>query len=307
MSLKHKDSPPLSGQTPVIAKFIGKNIVVGTRDGILVVFILKDGKYYQTRRVQGHNLTILSIAVPEDNSFVVTTSMEGKCLIFTPNETGLTFLREIQCKSTIFPHAAVSRDGKTIAIAGHKGIVLIERNGQLNQYNAGDDTIVDLTFYGPNDNQLILVGRHSITQFDLDSNVPINVLTLKGNDIKCHIHCVAANLSNQLVAVGTFNRFVEFYKFEGEPTKVGEVSIPHDRPGAMVKLIEMVEFTNDGRHLIVGSSNGSVSVIDVDNYTITETKKFQRSRIFSVCISADDSEVISVSDDKTIYCLELVQ
>lgn len=307
MSLKDKSWPKVTGSAPVLAKYIGKNVCVGTRDGGLAVLMSNEGTYKQSRRVQGHNLCILSMAVPEDNSFVVTTSMEGKCIVYTPIETGLQFAREIPCESTVFPHCAVSRDGKTIAIGGTKGTIIIDKNGKQQEYHCGDDTIVDLTFFGPNDDQLILVGRHSISQFDLNNGAPINQLTLVSNDIKYHIHCVAANPSSQVIAVGTFDRFVEFYKFDGEPTKIGDVSIPHDRPGSTVKLIESVAFTNDGRHLIVGSSNGAVSVVNVDNFTITDNRKIQQRRSMSVCVSSDDTEVISVSDDMTVCCLELAQ
>ena len=304
-ALKKKDWPTVSGHTPVLAKYVGNSICVATRDGDIINLILKDGKYQSTRAVPIHTLQVISISVASDNSFIATTAMDGKCVISVPKGDTFQMQREIECPNAIFPHVAIApTDNSLIAIVGNNGCLYIEKNQQIKEYKIDNDTFVDLAFYGSNSQYIIAVGRHSISQIDSATGVPLDTLKLNG-ELKRHIHCVAAHPNSKIFAVGTFDRFVEFYTIDQSPKKLFEVSIPHDKVGEKVKVIEEIMFMSDGKTVVVGSSNGSVTLIDIEQRAIVKTNKFQRSRIFSVAVSPNDREILSVSDDKTILCIDV--
>ena len=130
ITLHEKDWPVLSAESPVVAKYIGDSICVGTRNGDIYNLIWKNGTYSQTRRVPVHTLQVLSISVPSDNSYVVTTAMDGKCVVCIPKDNTFVIQREIECSELLFPHACVSpTDRDLIAISGKEGSVIIEKDG----------------------------------------------------------------------------------------------------------------------------------------------------------------------------------
>ena len=304
ISLKEVGWPVLNSQSAVIAKYVGDSICVGTRSGDIFNFILKDGKYCHTRRVPVHTLQVLSMAVPSDNSYVATTGMDGKCFILLPRDNSFVVDREIECVSLLFPHVAVSPTNRELlALGGKDGGLIVEKSGSAKEYKIGNDMFVDLTFFGPNSEYIIAIGRHSLSQIDTDTGVVIYTLNLE-NELKRHLHCIAAHPNSKIIACGTFDRFVEFYSIDDQgPQKVFEVAIPHDRVGEKVKVIEHLEFMNDGKTVVVGASNGTIALIDIETQSIITKKKSQRLRVFSVAVSPSDHEIISISDYKTILCL----
>ena len=306
ISLKEKDWPVLNSQSPVMARYVGDSLCVGTKSGDIFNFILKDGKYCQTRRVPVHALQVLSMDVPSDNSYVITTGMDGKCFISTPKDDSFVVDREIECTDLLFPYVAVSPTNRElIALAGKDGHIIVEKSGNAKEYIADKDTFVDLTFFGPNSEYIIAIGRRSLSQIETESGVVIYTLNLE-TELKRHLHCVAAHPNSKIIACGTFDRFVEFYSIDDQgPQKVFEIAIPDDRVGEKVKLIEKLTFLSDGKTLVVGSSNGSVTLIDIETRSIITSKRFQRLRVFSVAVSPSDHEIVSVSDDQTICCLDV--
>ena len=264
-------------------------------------------RYYPSRNEPIHCLSVSDIATSSDGSRIVTSSLDGSCVVSNGN---LERIRDVDCPTALSPHCAISRDGSVIVVAGAKSQLWVDRDGAASKMildegekRANDDFFKAVSFYGTSDESAVALSRHKLALIDL--SVMRATKTLYGSTAEHHgelrksLNCLATHPNQKLVAVGTISGYLEFYDLTtGE--KVGDLKIGGH-------LVEKLEFSSDGRTLAIAQSNRKMAMLDMATRTVCSEIDPQRSRVLCVSFNRDCDQMVSVSEDKTVIVVPVLE
>lgn len=274
-------------QIPLIAKYTSNQLVIGTTNGDLLLYDYGEN-YIMRATISPHSLSISSISVPDDCQVIVTASTDG--LVVVSDVATHAVLKEFDCEELIFPKAAISHDGKQIAMVGHDGRLRVESDEtQLFNDRVCSETLIGVCFCVE---QIVTVSRHCLVVCNPQSDQPPRKVTTE-DKIKHRIFCVSAHPSEPVVAVGCWGGAVCLFDIRGEIECVCEIF-------TQARLVQSVEFSRDGQFIVAACSNSNVVLIDVNTRGIIVNSSFsQKNRLLSAAIAQDNSSIVFVTDNKT--------
>lgn len=265
-------------------------------------------KYATTRNEPLHCLSVSDIATSADGSKIVTSSLDGTCLVCNGD---LERVREIECPLAISPHCGISRDGSVIAVAGAQSHVWVDHDGNLSELvidegekRAKGDFFKAVSFYGANDESFVALSRHKLSLVDVATMRATTSLygstTDRQGELRRSLNCIATHPNQKLIAVGTIQGYIEFYDLSTRASKVSELKIGGH-------LVEKLEFSSDGRTLAIAQSNKKMALLDIEALSVTSEISPQMSRVLCVSFNRDCDQVVSVSEDKTVMIAPVVE
>ena len=140
-----------------------------------------------------------------------------------------------------------------------------------------------------------------LVPFAAPAQQPGKKLTLQSEakyQIPGETHSVAVSPDGKLVAVGT--NHVYLHDISGpEPKKVGYFNT------SIFIGVPALTFTPDGKHLIVGGSDGTVRVLSIAGKRETSRTKEHKGDVRTVAVSPDSKLVASGSSDQTAIVWDL--
>jgi WD40 repeat protein len=298
------DFVEIHDEVAVICKWAHNDkIYLGSLSGSLLELSSTGRQFSTNYSLPIHSLAVSDVAISDDNRYIVTTSLDGTCVICSTEfgaESELRRDHEIECPDAVSPHCAISSSGDCVAIVGCHGSLYVNNliTHDTAQGKLSDEFFKAVSFYGDEQRRIVCLARHHLALVDVESRETIRSLmgatpTTPGK-LRKSVNCLATHSGQQLVAVGTVAGYIEFYDFDRteervlEPLKVGG------------QIIESMEFSYDGQTLVVAGSNKRISLFDVGMGTVTHYVELQRSRILSVSFDQFARKIVSVSEDKTV-------
>ncbi|KLO12889.1 WD40 repeat-like protein [Schizopora paradoxa] len=260
----------------------GGDIVSLSLSGVLNVFDQREGGK-PSRTLHGPQKAITAATVTSSGTFIAGTG-DGRILAY--DNEGNTSLTEGESHKNLVTGFAVQ--GDTLLSVGM------------------DDTLREVEGNGQ---------RMSAAQSKLDTQPKGIATSSEGTAFIAEVSKIEAFRSNQkiaelsviygpssisttgqLVAVGGDDQKVHFYNWDGKALK--ESSTADGFAGAVVS----VAFSPNGKTLAVGNSSGRVSLYDVQDKNVVESRwSFQTSRIHSFAWTPDGEHLASASLDTSIY------
>jgi WD40 repeat protein len=300
----HHDFVEIHDEIAITCKWAHNDkIYLGSLSGSLLELSSTGRKYSTNYSLPIHCLAVSDIAISDDSRYIVTTSLDGTCVICSTDfgaESNLRRDHEIECPEAVSPHCAISSAGDCVAIVGSHGSLYVNNliTHDTAQGKLSDEFFKAVSFYGEEQRRIVCLARHFLGLIDVESRETIRSLmgatTTTPGKLRKSINCLATHPTQQLVAVGTVAGYIEFYDFDRteervmDPLKVGG------------QIIESMEFSHDGQTLAIAGSNKRISLLDVGMGTVTHYIEPQRSRVLSVSFDQYARNVVTVSEDKTV-------
>jgi WD40 repeat protein len=163
----------------------------------------------------------------------------------------------------------------------------------------------EVSFCGHDDSRVVCLARRNLWLVNVDNLSQMSCLlgstpTSPGK-LKKSINCMATHPDLTFVAVGTVSGYIELWDIERHD-HIGEMKIGE-------QLIEKVQFSHHGQWLAARQSNRGITLMDIrapDNLEVLGRFEKQRSRVLAVSFDRDDTQIVCVSEDKTVVIAPLI-
>ncbi|KAH0788113.1 WD-40 repeat-containing protein [Histomonas meleagridis] len=281
-------------QVALLGKWVNDHIYIGSFSGDLLELSSQNDQFYKSRTLPAHCLAITDIGVSNDGQKIVSSSLDGTCVLTDAKD--FKRIREINCPDAFSPHCAIKGDGSIVAVIGDHGSLYIDNGSETFSGRVSDAFFRSVKFFGEDESKIICLARHTLAQIDVETrqeeyhlygSTPQNP-----GKLKLSINCFATHHSHKQIPVGTVGGYVQFFDFK-EPKEL----VSQSKIGG--KLIESMEFTQDGYTLAIASSDRTIRLMDMRTKTISDELKPQRSRILSVSFNNASTKLVSISEDQT--------
>lgn len=291
----------LHDQVANVAKWLGDHIYVGSQRGDLVELSKANGAFYQSRVLPVHCLTVSDVTVSADGRRIVTSSLDSTCVLTDAED--FRVMRSINCPDAFSPHCAIRSDGAVVAVVGEHGHLYVDNGADTLEGRGPDEFFRSIRFYGGDETDVVCLGRHCLARIDVETRETTAELfgasAKRDGKLKRSLSCFATHPSHKIIPVGTVGGFVQFYDITAESQFVSEVKV------GKLELVESMEFTKDGNTLAIGTSDRSIKLMDIRNRQIISEFRPQRSRVLSVSFNYDNTQLVSVSEDKTVIIADV--
>jgi WD40 repeat protein len=218
-------------------------------------------------RLDGHNREISTIAVSPDGHYCMTGSYD-KTIRRWNLETG-------SCEmiygghQTLITSVRCSPDGKRM----YSGAISMDEEDNL-----------------PGD---------TLRLWDLDTGKCLHVFA----DVPSDIHAIALSPDGDMLVSGGGSTSGSIQKWNALSGKLlGEIHLWEMEPRGYVSTVRCIEFTRDGRKLIVGGDDKYVRIIDVDSGMLLKTLEGHTAVVLSVAMSPDGKSILSAGGVSDIGC-----
>ena len=279
-----------------------EHIYIGSLSGDLVELSKNDQTYYQSRINSVHCLAVSDIAVSNDGKKIVSSSIDGTCILTDAND--FKALRNINCQGSFSPHCAINGDGTIIAVIGEHGNLYIDNGSDTLEGKGPDAFFRSIKFYGEDESDVVCLARHCLAQINVETRQTISeingVTSNRDGKLKRSITCFATHPFQKIIPVGTIGGYVQFYDISSDSQFISEIKV------GRLQLVESMTFSRDGNTLAIGASDRSVKLMDIRNKQIISEFKPQRSRVLSVAFNHESTQLVSVSEDKTVIIADVV-
>ena len=210
-----------------------ENIYCGCLSGD-VIELTKDQKlkkYYTSRTSPIHNLVVTDIYSSSDGSKLVTSSLDGRCVV-TQRST-MQQIREIECPEALSPHCAINTDGTFVAVVGQSGHLYFDNlskttNVPIEGPDAKEAFFKAVRFFGKDDSEVVCLSRHTLFEVDVETQKVINSLTggvgKKVGELKRSNNCLAVNQLEKVIALGTVKGYIQLFDLSSK-SRIQEIKV----------------------------------------------------------------------------------
>lgn len=197
--------------------------------------------------------------------------------------------------------AAISPNGKIIAAASQGGEMTLydSTNGALllcsNRKKMGSYSHIWSIEFSNDGKLLAYIVDKALKIID----VPTGKLQHTIESEYSQFFSLAFSPCSNLIAVGT--EYGEIHIFEvGSGRTLSVCKIPNEEEPNVVNYVRSVQFSNDGIHLLSGTVDGKVRIINLNTNAIEKTFWGHSDQVVSVMYSPDEKRIASVSWDNKL-------
>ncbi|MGY4385770.1 WD40 repeat protein [Pedobacter sp. UYP24] len=266
----------------------GKQLLAGTASGKLFAFGAASGDPHFSEQL--HQGSISAIAThPHEASKIATVGQDGCIVIY--DTLNLKIINRIKSNAQWIEHVQWSPDGKYLAAAGGKEVMIMNYEGKLTGIFCHPQSTVSAIFWKKDSSLLAIGGFGSVQLINPENLKPEEVLEWPNSLIS-----LSWNRDGKYIAAGTQDCRIQFWKLPHTPGKELQMS------GYATK-IKALSWSGDNKSL---ATNCGVEIVIWNisgkgpEGTSPQTLKFHQSRITQVAYQNQASCLASADQNGMI-------
>ena len=277
----NQPSTPLS----IVFDEENKSLISAWRNGDIAIWNIESGCLITI--FNAHIKSIRTISFDKKRRILVSASNDGEIKIW--NIASNTCIKSIQTSSKRINEITISPDGKLIACDQYNSIMIFDLDGNLKGILEGhDDWVYSVAF--SHDGELIATGSRdrTVKVWDLVSMTCLKTLEGHTNTI----HSVRFSSSSLILGTGSFDNSLRLWDIKsGENLRTIQ--------GKTIWIRALSPFWRS-QIVAIGDDCGNIRLWDKEQSSYRIIKGAHDQSIYSICVSNNDSILISSGYDKTI-------